>query len=227
METHHVVRALDVERAEIAAMAGEVIEMLHLVHQAFGHLDASSTEKAARLGRLVHEQERGLLGRMTGRSGAARLPGHPPEEDVVFVPMHLERIADNAERLASATARIVKEGTLFTARATREVGELLQSSIEMVEGIRDAVRTGNKVLIRYVLDAAKSNEARANEYALFHEKRLVEGVCQPRASSVYLGMLDDIKGIEWHARQIAEKLQRVGLSSDARPSERQGRAGEL
>jgi Na+/phosphate symporter len=227
MDSHSVAHSPDVDRAEIVAMAEEAVQMLRFVHQAFGHLDARPTDQASRIGRLVHQQGRGLIGRLVGRSGAERPPGHPADEEVVFVPMHLERIADNLERLASSTARMVHEGTLFTDRASREVGGLLQLAIEMLEGVRDAIRTGNHVLIRYVIEAGLSCETQAHDCAHFHEKRLVEGVCQPRASSVYLAMLDDIKGIEWHARQIAQKLQRVGISTDSRPSERQGRVNQL
>jgi Na+/phosphate symporter len=227
MDSHSVAHALDVERAEIVAMAGEVVQMLRHVHQAFGHLDAQPADLASRIGRLVHQQERGLIGRLAGRPTAGRPHARALDDEVVFVPMHLERIADNIERLASATARMVNEGTLFTDRASREVGELFESVIEILEGVRDAIRTGNHVLITYVMEAGLACEARANEYALFHEKRLVEGVCQPRASSVYLAMLDDIKGVEWHARQIAQKLQRLGASADPRPNERHGRVNEL
>jgi hypothetical protein len=34
----------------------------------------------------------------------------------------------------------------------------------------------------------------------------VEGLCMPKASSLYVAILDDLKGIEWHTRQIAQKL---------------------
>jgi Na+/phosphate symporter len=215
MDSDIVTEASDVDRAEITAMGREVIEMLRLVHEAFGHLDALPIDQASRIGHLIHKRERGLVDRLVGRHGAGRSHGHFADEEVVFVAMHLERIAENVERLASATSKMVREGTLFTDRAIGEMSGLLQSMIEVLEGVRDAVRTGNGVLMRFVLDAGRSCEVHANEYALFHEKRLVEGVCQPRASSVYLGMLDDIKGIEWHARQVAQKLQRTGLPAQA------------
>jgi Na+/phosphate symporter len=209
MTSDSVTRAADVDRAEEVAMAGEVVEMLRLVQQAFSHLDARRSDEAARIGHLVHQQERGLLGRLGGRGGAARPGGHVPD-DVVFVPTHLERLADHVGQLASATSTVVQQGTLFTDRAVHEISGLLESAVEILEGVRDALRTGNHVLIRYVIEAGRACETRANEYALFHEKRLVEGVCEPRSSSVYLAMLEDIKGVEWHARQIAQQMERRG-----------------
>jgi hypothetical protein len=47
---------------------------------------------------------------------------------------------------------------------------------------------------------------RAIEYATLHEERLIEGSCLPVASAIYIYMLDIIKSIAWHAKEIALKL---------------------
>lgn len=218
MESRAVMGVQEVDRAEIVEMAESAVHMLRHVREAFHHLHASPIEEAIRVGRLVHREEHALIDRMVKRatdSGASTA-----DEEAVFVPMHLERIADNIELLATATGKMVREGILFTDRATREVGGLFDSAIELLEGLRDAMRTGNRTLVRYVLDASRTCETRANEYALFHEERLIEGVCVPRASSIYLAMLDHLKGIEWHARQIAEKLQPAPVVPGSRDRDR-------
>ena len=223
MDTHHAAVVQDGERADIVAMADEIAQMLGHVRDGFGRLDPQMVDQASRLGRLVHKQEQGVLERLARQSVAARIAGAARDEDVVFVPMHLERIAENVERLGASAVKVVREGTLFTDRAQREVGGLITLAIEILEGVRDAIRTGNLVLVRYVIEASRSCETRVNEYAHFHEKRLIEGVCQPRASSIYLMMLDDIRGIEWHARQIAEKLHGILPPAGAAPAGRPGR----
>jgi Na+/phosphate symporter len=195
----------DIDRVGIVEMSEGVVTMLRRVRDAFHRLNAAPLEDAGRMGRQVHRQEHALIDHMVKRATEAGAAGL--NEEAVFVPMHLERIADNIELLAASTGRMVREGILFTDRATREIGGLFDTAVELLEGLRDAARTGNRTLIRYVLDASRTCETRANEYALFHEQRLIEGVCVPRASSVYLAMLDHLKGVEWHARQIAEKLQ--------------------
>jgi Na+/phosphate symporter len=199
--------------ADVLAMADEVVRMLKFTRESFSHLDAAPLEDATRLGRQLHRQERGFVEHMMDRSGAAR-------DELVFVPMHLERIADNIELLAGSIGKLLVDGVLFTDRARRETRALLDAAVELLEGLRDALRTGNRTLVRYVLETGRSVEARANDYALFHEQRLIEGVCLPRSSSVYLAVLDQLKGIEWHARQIASKLQNAprdgaGVEADA------------
>lgn len=200
-----------IDKAEIVAMSDEVVQMLRLVEEDFRKLDASPAERVGRLGRTVHRQERGLIARLVKAGNPAAAGAPAIDEEVGFVPMHLERIAEHIEALATATDGMVRDGTLFTNRATREVSGMFETVVELLEGLRDALTTGNTTLIRYVLEAGRSCETRANEYALVHEQRLIEGVSQPRASSVYLAMLDGVKGIEWHARQIAEKLRRAPI----------------
>jgi hypothetical protein len=39
---------------------------------------------------------------------------------------------------------------------------------------------------------------------------LIEGLCLPKASSLFVALLDYLKGITGHIGQIADKLSRVG-----------------
>lgn len=209
----------EADRADIVGMGDSVVHMLRQVKAAFTHLDARPLDEALRTRRDVHRREQALISRMVGRAAAA--DAGAAAEEVVFVPMHIERIADNVELLAASTGTMVREGILFTDRAVNEVGSLFDTVLEVLEGLRDAARTGNRTLVRYVLDASRTCEARASEFARFHEQRMIEGVCVPRASSVYLAMLDQLKAIEWHARQIAEKFEPEPDGPDQRAARRE------
>ncbi|RMD51794.1 MAG: hypothetical protein D6828_06715, partial [Nitrospirae bacterium] len=44
------------------------------------------------------------------------------------------------------------------------------------------------------------------DYSTAHEERLIEGLCLPINASIYLHMLDAIKGIAWHGKKIAEQF---------------------
>ncbi len=224
MDSNNVAVAPDVDRAQIIGMAEEVVRMLRQVQEAFHRLDSAPLDSAEKLGRHVHEAERQLTRRLVQRAGPK--PGNAGAEEAIFVPMHLERIGDNIEFLGRAVRSMLKDGVLFTDRAMREVRSLFDLDVELLEGLRDALRTGNRTLVRYILEEGRTCETRANEYALFHEQRLIEGVCVPRASSLYLAMLDYLKGIEWHAREIAEKLTPVPVEPGRRGDRRMPSAGE-
>ena len=196
----------DADRAELLAMGSDVVAMLRSVREGFVHLDAQPVQTALQAAQGLHRRERALIDRMVRRSSLAlSMPGGR-EDEAVFLPMHLDRIAGNIELLAVEVQRALREGVLFTDRATREIRGLLDTVLELLGDLHDALGTGNRTLVRSILDEGRACETRANEYALLHEQRLIEGVCQPKASSIYLAMLDHLRGVEWHAREAAAKL---------------------
>ncbi len=87
-----------------------------------------------------------------------------------------------------------------------EINTLFEKAIEILECVRDTVPTHNKVLMRHIVDDGKKFEDQVDEFALLHQQRMIEAVCIPKASSMYLAMLDYLKGIESHSRQIGLKL---------------------
>ena len=201
----------DPRYGEILQMSQKLLEMVRILCNAFRKQDRTSLAAADRLGREVHRHEKTLMSTLVTVADVEMRP--PSDEITVFIPMHLERAGDNLESLAGSVRTMIAEGILFTDRATREVDSLLEMTEELLECVHDAVRTRNRALIRNILMVSKQCEYMANEYALFHEQRLIEGVCQPRASSLYLAMFDYLKGVEWHVRQIAEKLAPAPLST--------------
>ena len=81
-----------------------------------------------------------------------------------------------------------------------------------MECVRDVIRTKNRVLLKHMVEEGQRYEEMANEYTLFHQQRLLKGVGMPKASSVYVAIVDYFKGIESHIRQIAQKLSAVATS---------------
>jgi Na+/phosphate symporter len=130
----------------------------------------------------------------------------PLYAEKIFVPMHLERVGDHIEAFARAVERQVKEGVVFTDRAVHELDRLLEKALELLEATRDVLRTGNRTLVHHVLADGPCFQATASEFASFHQERLIQGVCVPRASSIYLAMVDYLRSIERHQREIVQKV---------------------
>jgi Na+/phosphate symporter len=192
-------------------MSQQTVEMLVLTWKGFRKQYTGPLELAEKLGREVHQREKALtelaVKRLAGRPGALEA-----DRDLFFIPMHVERIGDNIEFLIRAIRTMVTEGIPFTDRAMREVNALFQQAIGLVECVRDVIATKNRVFLRHMLEEGQRYEEMANEYTLFHQQRLVEGVCMPKASSVYVAIVDYFKGIGSHVRQIAQKLSAAAPS---------------
>lgn len=119
---------------------------------------------------------------------------------------HFLRICRHLEDLAGTLQKKMKENILFSDRGVTEVSFLSQTLADILRATADLVLVRNPILIRYVLESETMVEKTTIEYATQHEERLVEGLCIPMASPIYLSMLDTFKGIAWEAKNIAEKM---------------------
>jgi Na+/phosphate symporter len=189
-------------RSDARAMSQEAVEMLRLAWESFAKQTPQFLGEAEKLGRELHRREQAIIESALGARAAAR-----PDEEHLFVPMHLERIGDNIELLVGAIRKMLREGIPFTDRAIGEMSSLFEKTLELLEGVRDLITINNRTLVRSVIEEGERFEVVANDYGLFHQQRLIEGVCLPKSSSVYLAMLDYLKAIEWHTRQVARKFQ--------------------
>lgn len=131
---------------------------------------------------------------------------NPDLKPYVSIPVHLLRIGESIEKLTELMDKKIKDNILFSDRAVTEITFLLQRLIDILRPTSDIILAKNTILRRYVEESESGIVKRATEYATLHEERLIEGLCLPVASSLYINMLDAIKNIAWHAKEIASKL---------------------
>lgn len=202
--------------SEILEMCQKAIDMLRLTGEAFRRLDSRPLDQADKLGRDIHHREKELTQQIAVRLAGQGSAPHA-EAEFYLVPMHLERVGDNIEFLVRAIRALIKEGTPLSERAMKEVNALFEKGIELLECTRDALGTRNKVLIRHLLQEGPRYEQMVSEFALFHQERLIKGLCAPKSSSVYLAILDYLKGIESHVRLTAQKLSSTPRGKESAP----------
>jgi hypothetical protein len=157
------------------------VRVFPLLWDAFQRQDAAPLDVAERVLREVRRTE--------------AMSGTPADEMVASV----------GDLLGSVRA-MVDDAVPFTERATREINSLFDKGLELLECARDALATENRVLVRHVLETGAQYAQLANDYAMAHQQRLVDGVCLPLASTVYLGMVEHLKGVGSHTREIGEAV---------------------
>lgn len=188
----------------------QTIAMLQMAREAFIKQRTSLMPSIYELGEQVHRAEKAFTAGFAPGSAAMR---SAQEAEKIFVPMHLERIGDNIEAFARAMERQMRDGAVFTDRAVREIDTLLDKAIELLEATRDILQTGNRTLVHHVLTDGPCFQATATEFASFHQERLIQGLCMPHASSIYLAMIDYLRGIERHQREIVQKVSGQGRAA--------------
>jgi Na+/phosphate symporter len=150
---------------------------------------------------IIKNKETGLTKKLTeiAREDADIKP-------YVSIPGHISRIAENIEKLSDLMNKKIKDDVLFSDKAMTEITFLFQRLIDILRPTSDMLLAKNVFLSRYVQESESGIANRAAEYATQHEERLIEGLCLPAASAVYINMLDSIKNIAWHAKEIAARL---------------------
>ena len=183
----------------------DALEMLTLIHAAFIRHDPGGLDSAEVLGRSIHKRETELT--------EGLLWGPPETAPLRFIPSHVERIGDALEGVIRSLREMETEATPFTEGGIQEVRNLFDRAHGLLECARDLTRTGNQVLARHVeLECMRFQEV-ASSYAEAHETRLIEGVCRPQASSAYLAILDSLREVARHSRQIAHRVAATRLAA--------------
>ncbi|MFN3479718.1 MAG: hypothetical protein ACK415_04950 [Thermodesulfovibrionales bacterium] len=131
---------------------------------------------------------------------------NPHMRHYTTVPTSLLRIAENIEKLSELISTKVKEDILFSDRAISEITFLLQRLADIIRPASDIILAPNSILGNYIRESEAGIVRRATDYATQHEERLIEGLCLPKASALYINILDVIKSIAWHCKEIANKL---------------------
>jgi Na+/phosphate symporter len=182
-------------------MGGDVEQCISSLQNAFIY----NTPKPLGDCRTTVERFKDLEVELTGKI-TAQARENPDMKAYISVPVHLLRIAENIEKLSEFIQKKISDKVLFSDRAVTEVTFLLQRLIDIIKPTADIILARNSILSRYVQESEAGVTKRALEYTTLHEERLIEGICAPQASSLYINILDRIKGIAWHAREIATKL---------------------
>lgn len=129
-------------------------------------------------------------------------------EAVVFlpVPAHIERIRDNIGRMGASFKKKIKEDILFSDKATIEVISMLEKTRDILLNIKDLAEGRHDLVVAHIMSAGDSLNRDATRYAEQHEERMMQGICMPKASAVFLQIIESVRAIEWHAKEIAKAI---------------------
>ena len=108
---------------------------------------------------------------------------------------HMESSRQNFDKLLEAVEKKIDGGILFSDTAATELDTIFKDLIAYIGNIKDYLLTGNKVLKQHIRVEAERNTQLARDFATKHEERLIQGICQPRSSAVFLDILDGISGM--------------------------------
>jgi Na+/phosphate symporter len=123
----------------------------------------------------------------------------------------LDRMSYNMEGIVDRLRSMIQERILFSDRGVKEINDIFQEAMDLLKRLPDLILSQNKILAQHIGEQVRSVFKIANGYSEEHEERLIQGVCTPKSSPIYLGILESLKGIIAHILEVSGKI--VSVSS--------------
>ena len=123
----------------------------------------------------------------------------------------LGRLTYNIQGILDRVRGKSENHILFSDQAVKEVSEVFEEALRLFENLPNLLTTESKSLAQRVGEQGRSMFKIADSYSEDHEDRLMNGICVPEHSPLYLGIIESLKGVIVHTLAVSGKI--VLLSS--------------
>jgi Na+/phosphate symporter len=187
-----------------------LIKMLELSFQGFRKYTEESLREVEE---VKHEVQKNSseLAQLLILEGSPYEKGKEWAKPYLSIASSFDRMTFNIEGIADRLRSKVHDRILFSDRAVKEINDVFQEAMDLLETLPDLILTPNKQLAQHIGEQVRSVLKLVDRYFEGHEERLVQGVCTPKSSPIYLGILESLKGIIAHTLEVSGKI--VSLSS--------------
>jgi len=186
----------------LLVMLSKLIEMTDIAHKSLVMYDPDKMKKCEHLATEIHQEEKTLTGDLVCSPATT---GEVLRALVLF-PGRLERVGDLLESTINVARIKSRDGIPFSDKAFAELDQLFGLFVDVLKHCRDAIVTVNPTLLAHLAVQQKQVAQMTLDFALAHEDRLLGGLCSPKASSLYLDILDSIKGANEHLTKMVDAL---------------------
>jgi len=190
--------------------------MLRVAFQEFGNPTDQKIQQAEGMRSDGHRSTAELTNFIVARSSSGE-----KEKDwakpYLSMASSFDRMTYNIEGIIDRVKRKASEHILFSDRGVKEVNDVFQGAMDLLESLPELIHTGNKQLARQMGERVRAVFKIANGFSEEHEERLIQGICVPKSSPIYLGILESLKGIITHVLEVSGKIVIIS-SSKSSPS---------
>lgn len=117
----------------------------------------------------------------------------------------LQRLGIALEDLLEGVQMAVDAEISLTDKAMGEVNEMMALLKDLARDTNDVLSTKNAHFRAYAVSSAEHVLQRTAECGVEHQQRLIVGVCSPKASFLYLNVMDSMKRIAKELGALCEK----------------------
>jgi Na+/phosphate symporter len=200
---------------KMSLVCQSLTKMLELSFHGFRKLSEESFSKVEEARKEVQQQSAELANFIVSKSSS---PDHGKEWAKPYLSMasSFDRMAYNIEGIVDRLKAMTRDHVLFSDRAIREVNDVFQKAMDLQEILPNLIQNQDKHVAQHIGEQVRSVFKIANGFSEEHEERLIQGICMPKSSPMYLGILESLKGIFAHILEVSGKI--VSLSPKSSPS---------
>jgi Na+/phosphate symporter len=202
---------MDKEVAEkMVHVSRSLATMLEMAFQAFRKLTEESIKAVEETKRDVQQHSTELTKLLISKSSSDE-KGREWVKPYLSMVSSFDRAAYNIDGIVDRLKVMIREETLFSDRAIKEVNDIFQEAMDLAENLPGLIVSQDKLTAQNIGEKVRSTFKIANGFSEEHEDRLIQGICLPKSSPIYLGILESLKGILTHTLEVSGKV--VSLSS--------------
>jgi Na+/phosphate symporter len=204
-------RKMDKEiREKMILVSQSLMKMLALAFEGFRRPTEKSFKEAEEVKDKIHQYSSELTSFIISKSPSSE-KGREWAKPYLSIASGFDRMTYNIEGILDRLKAKSENHILFSDRAVKEVNDVFQEAMRLLENLPNLIATQNKLLAQRIGEEIRSIFKIANGYSEEHEERLIQGICVPKSSPIYLGILESLKGVIGHTLEVSGKI--VSLSS--------------
>ncbi len=192
-------------KEKMILVSQNLMKMLELAFEGFRRPTEKSFKEAEEVKDKIHQYSSELTSFIISKSSSSE-KGREWAKPYLSISSSFDRMTYNIEGILDRLKSKVQNHIFFSDRAVKEVNDVFQEAMRLLKNLPDLITTQNKILAQRIGEEGRSIFKIANGYSDEHEERLIQGICVPKHSPIYLGILESLKGIIGHTLEVSGKI---------------------
>jgi Na+/phosphate symporter len=197
-------------KGKMVLVCQNLMKMLNLASVAFREPTGKSFKEAEEVKDTILQYSSELTSFIVSK-GPSTGKGKGWAKPYLSIASSFDRMTYDIEGILERVRGKSENHILFSDGAVKEVNDIFQEAMRLLEYLPNLITTENKLLGQRIGEEGKSVFEIVNTYSEEHEERLIQGICEPKHSPVYLGILESLKGVMVHTLEVSGKI--VSISS--------------
>jgi Na+/phosphate symporter len=197
-------------REKMIRVCQKLMRMLELAFEGFRNPSEEPLKEAEEVEDKVHQYSSELTSFIISKDPSGE-KGKEQMKPYLSIASSLGLLTYSIESTLDRVRGKSENHILFSDQAVKEVNGLFEQALGLLGNLPNLFTTENKSLAQRNGEGGRSLIQMADRYLEEHEERLIDGICAPEHSPIYLNIIESLKGVTVHTLAVSGKI--VALSS--------------